>query len=190
MQAKTSLLFRSAGKIAYAGAVVSALGIVFLVALYVGLFTGTESLLMFGPLNDIFVLFQYALALPVAVALHQLLGPDSPRLSLVAMLLGIVGIIGVVVLQFLLIIGVMSFLEQVGFVSAAVLVVGVWIVITGFLGRRTGRLPVSVAVIILAALYFGYPLWAMRVGQQLRSRHSAGIKRIDQDDQSTPERAA
>ena len=71
-QYKVTRGVRSAGKIAYAGAVVSTLGIVFLVALYVGLFTGTESLLIFGPLNDIFVLIQYALALPVA-------SPQPPR---------------------------------------------------------------------------------------------------------------
>ena len=30
----------------------------------------------------------------------------------------------------------------------------------------------SVPLLVLAALYFGYPIWAYRVGQQLRQRVS------------------
>jgi hydrogenase-4 membrane subunit HyfE len=94
----------------------------------------------------------------------------------VALLIGVFGIVGFVVFQALLITGVMSFSEQIGYVSASALIFGVWIVITGFLGRRSGRLHNSVAVIILGALYIGYPLWAYRVGQQLLSGNRTTIK--------------
>jgi len=169
MRDEASTFFRVAGWSAYVSAVVSAFGIVFLLLLYVGFFGGKESLLIFGPLNDICNIVQYTLALPIAVAFHRLLRDRSPGLSLVAMLIAVVGIVGVVVSQFLLITDVMSISEQLAYASASLLIVGVWIVITGFLGRRSGRLQISVAVIILGALYIGYPLWAYRVGQQLLS---------------------
>ncbi|GMR09766.1 MAG: hypothetical protein BMS9Abin28_0586 [Anaerolineae bacterium] len=167
MQSEGSTPFRAAGRSAYVSSAVSAFGIAFLVLLYVGIFASIEPLGVFGPLNDLFVLVQYTLALPVVVAFHRILRPQSPRLSLVAMLVAVVGIVGVVVFQLLLITGAMSFLEQVAYASASILLVGVWIVITGFLGRRSGKLQLSVAAIILGALYFGYPLWAYRVGRQL-----------------------
>jgi len=171
-----SALFPAAGWSAYMGAVVSAFGIAFLVLLYVGFFTGAEGLLKFGPLNDICIIIQYVLALPIVVAFHRLLSPQSPRLSLFAMLVAQVGILGVVVFQSLLITGVMTFLEQVAYASTSMLIVGVWIAITGFLGRRLGLLNISVGPIILGALYVGYPLWAYRVGQRLLLENRTTVK--------------
>ena len=171
MRDEDSTLFRVAGWSAYVSAVVSAFGIVFLVLLYVGYFAGAEGLLRFGPLSDICGLIQYAFALPIVVAFYRILRPQAPGLSLVAMLIGVIGIVGFVMFQALLITGVMSFSEQIAYVSASGLIIGVWIVITGFLGRRSGRLHLSVPVIILGALNFLYPLWAYRVGQQLLSRN-------------------
>src|SRR3990170_3920208 len=129
MRDEGSALFPAAGWSAYMGAVVSAFGIAFLVLLYVGFFTGAEGLLKFGPLNDICIIIQYVLALPIVVAFHSLLSPQSPRLSLFAMLVAQVGILGVVVFQSLLITGVMAFQEQVVYASTSMLIVGVWIVI-------------------------------------------------------------
>ncbi len=176
MRDEAFTLFRAAGWSAYVSAVVSAFGIVFLVLLYVGFFAGAEGLLRFGPLNDICGLIQYALALPIAVAFHRILRAQSPGLRLVAMLIGVIGIVGFVVFQSLLITGVMPFSEQIAYASASGLTIGVWIVITGLLARRSGRLHISVAVIILGALCFGYPLWAYRVGQQLLSGNRTTIE--------------
>lgn len=166
MRRDNSTLFRAAGRSAYVSSAVSAIGIVFLMLLYVGFFANVELLLVFGPLNDVLIIVQYLFALPVAVALHRILKHQSAGLSLVAMLVAFVGIGGAVVFQLLLITGVMTFSEQVVYASTFILVVGVWILITGFMGRRSGELRLSIPAIILGALYFGYPLWAYRVGQQ------------------------
>lgn len=163
---------RVAGYGAYSAAVVSTLGIVCLLLLYIGLFTGNEFLIGFGVYNDIAIVVQYLLALPMVAALHRLLRADAPRASAAAALLAVLGIIGVTVFQWLFLTGVISlgqFFLTTG--PSTVLMIGSWIVITGFLGRRTGTLHNSKAVIILAALYFAYPVWAFRVGRQLHSVH-------------------
>jgi hypothetical protein len=156
-------LTRLAGWFAYASGVVSTIGVVFFVAMLA--VKGP-----FGRLNDICVMIQYLLALPIPLALHRLLQARAPFLSKLAMLIGILGMMAVVVLQFLLIVGVLSFSEQVGPVTfALVVVVGAWLVITGYLSRSTGKLPRSMLVSILAVPYFGYPVWAFWLGRHLLS---------------------
>lgn len=150
-----------------ASAVIAAIGVVCLVLLYIGLLTPAKGLLMFGPLNDLCVLVQYALALPTVLALHRVLRTDAPKLSLCSMIIAIAGIVGVVVFQGLLLLGRMSFRAQVGVASASVLLVGCWIVMTWAIGRRRGVVPGGAIVTFLAALYFGYPLWIYSVGKRL-----------------------
>ena len=76
----------------------------------------------------------------------------------------------VVGLQLLLIFGVLTFAQQVLWLSLAMLLgVGSWLVITGLLARSTGRLPNSVLMSILAVPYFGYPVWAFWLGRRLIS---------------------
>lgn len=77
------------------------------------------------------------------------------------MLIGIAGILAIAVLQWLLVSGVLTFEEQVGFVMIALLVVGIWLVITGYLGRSTGNIRRSLLMSVLAAFYLGYPIWAI-----------------------------
>ncbi len=162
-------LIPTAGRFAYASGVVSTIGIVFFVAMLV--VKGP-----FGRLNDICVLIQYLLALLIPLALHQLLKARAPFLSKLAMLIGIVGMMAVVVLQLLLIVGVLSFSEQVGPVTIAlVVVVGAWLMITAYLGRSTRNLLPSLFVSFLVALYFGYPLWAFLLG-----RHALSDRLIEQ----------
>jgi len=175
MRDDTTGLFKVAGWCAYLGAVVSAAGILFLVLLYVGIFSGDERLIGFGILNDLCVLVQYALLLPIVIVFHRILRSQSPRLVLLMTLIAVVGIIGVIVFQYFLIAGIMPFSEQVVYVSVFILMVGAWITVAGVIGRRSGKLSQSVAEIILAALYFGYPIWVYRVGRQLRSKNHAII---------------
>lgn len=158
-----------AGRTAFASAVIAAIGVVCLVLLYIGLLTPAKGLLLFGPMNDICVLVQYALALPTVLALHRVLRSDAPRLSLCSTIVAITGIVGVVVFQALLLLGLMSFRAQVGVASASVLLVGCWIVMTWAIGRRRGVVPSGVMVTLFAALYFGYPVWIYRVGRLLRA---------------------
>jgi hypothetical protein len=166
-----------AGWCAYLSGVVSIVGIVFLVIMYIGFFTNDLGLQRFGPLNDVCIIIQYLLALPVALALHQLLKSRAPNLSRTALLIGIAGMIGVMVLQGLLVAGVVTFEEQVGAVMVALLVVGAWLVITGYLGRSTGKLPRGLRMSILAAFYLGYPIWAFWLGRKLLSRRSTFAER-------------
>jgi hypothetical protein len=167
MRSDDPSLIRAAGWSAYTSSAVSAIGILFLILLYVGFFTNVESLLIFGSIGDALVVVQYLLALPIAVALYRALSPRSPRLSLIAIVLAFAGVGGVVVFQLLVITGVMSFSEELVYVSTSFLVVAMWIVITSLVGRRTMALQIGVPTIILGALYFGYPLWVYRIGQHL-----------------------
>lgn len=156
----------------YASGVVSLIGIVFLVVFYIGFLNGSEALQTFGPLNDICIIIQYLLILPVLPVLYRLFRDDAPVLSIAAMLIGVAGIIAVVVLQVLLVTGVLTFEQQVGPVSIALLVVGLWILSTGSLGRSSGKLPGGLAVSILAMFYVGYPFWAFWLGRRLVSGES------------------
>ena len=76
--------------------------------------------------------------------------------------------VAVVLLQFLLVARVLTFAQQVVPVSIAVLVVGVWLVATGYLGRATGLLPRALLMSLPAVPYFGYPIWALWLGRTLR----------------------
>jgi hypothetical protein len=150
---------------AYASGAIGAIGLVFLIGLYAAFAIHWEAARLFGWLNDVLVMIQYFIALPIALALHTLLGPRNPLLSRVAMVIGIGGMLAVVVFQLLLVAGALTFQQQVVPVSIALLVVGAWLVITGSLGRST--LPHSVRMSVLAALYVGYPIWAFWLGRRL-----------------------
>lgn len=152
---------RLAGWTAYASGVVATIGLVF----WFARFAMPNSLV--GWLNDVLVLIQYALALPIAIALHRLLGRHNLSFSLSAMIVGIGGMLGVVVFQFLLLVGALTFAQQVVPVTIAILVVGVWLVMTGYLARSEGRLPHSLRMSILAVPYFGFPMWTFWLGRHL-----------------------
>ena len=154
-------LVRVAGWCAYASGIVSIFGILFLVAFF------TTFIGPLGTLNDIAVVIQYGLMLPIAVALHQALRPHGPTLSLVALLLGVAGMIAVIVLQVLLVANVLPFDQQIGMVSAGFLVVLAWFVMVRYLGRSSAILPKSMLLYVLAGLYFGYPFWAFSLGRRL-----------------------
>jgi hypothetical protein len=123
-----------------------------------------------GWLNDGLVMIQYTLALPIAVALHMLFRRSHPRFSLAAMVVGIAGMLGVVVLQFMLLVRALTFAQQVVPVTTAILVVGVWLVMTGYLGRATGLMPRGLLMSLLAVPHFGYPIWAFWLGRTLRAQ--------------------
>jgi hypothetical protein len=155
-------LVRLAGWCAYVSGIVSVFGIVFLVAFFTlgGLF---------GTLNDIAVIVQYVLMLPIALALQQLLRPNGQGLSLVGMLIGIAGMLAVIILQFLLVVDVLRFSQQIIMVVPAFLVVLVWFVVNAYLGRLSNLVPNSMLLTVLAGLYIGYPFWGYSLGRRLLS---------------------
>ena len=154
-------LTRLGGWSAYVSGIIAAIGLVLWFARFA--FPGGPV----GWLNDVLVMLQYALALPIAVVLHALFRSSYPRLSLAALVVGIAGLLAVVVLQFLLVIRALSFAQQVVPVTIAILVVGVWLVLTGYLGRSTGLLPHGLRMSLLAVPYFGYPIWAWWLARTL-----------------------
>ena len=137
-------VMRFGGVAAYVSGVVAAVGIVFLIAV------------------------QYSLAVPAAVGLHALVRPRHSRLSGLVLLIGIIGMLAVVVLQLLLVFGVLAFERQVLMVVLALVVVGLWLLITGNLARPI--LPHSQRMSLLAIPYVGYPIWAFWLGTHLLSR--------------------
>jgi len=158
----------SAGRITIVSGVLAAIGVAFLVAMFVSFGVGATSAgMVFGRINDVLVMLAYLLAGPSALALHKLLRLRAPLLSLIAAVIGIGAIIAIVVLQALLIAGALTFEQQVGPVSIALVVLGGWFVLTGHMGRSSGVLPNGVRMGILAATYVGYPAWAFWLSRRL-----------------------
>jgi hypothetical protein len=164
-------LIRAAGGFAIVSGIISAIGVVFLVIMFVLFATPLKTLgLTFGLLNDICVAIQYLLTIPVALALYRILLPYNPALIRLATVVGIAMMLVVIGLQLALIFGAVTFEKQVVWVSLAMLVgVGSWLVVTGLVARSTGRLPHSVLMSSLAVPYLGYPVWAIWLGRLLLS---------------------
>ncbi len=124
----------------------------------------------FGTLNDIAIVMQYLLALPIPIAIHQLIRARAQLLSTVAMLVGIVGILAVALLQLLLIVGILSFAHQFVPINLALFLgVGGWMLLVGYLGHTTHVVRHSIVLGILGWTYLGYPVWAFGMGRQLLS---------------------
>lgn len=162
-------VIRAAGGFAIVSGIISAIGVVFLITMFVLFATPLKTLgLTFGLLNDICVAIQYLLTIPVALALYRILLPYNPALIRLATIVGIAMMLVVIGLQLALIFGVVTFERQVVWVSLAMIVgVGSWLVITGLVARSTGRLPHSVLMSGVAVPYLGYPVWAFWLGRRL-----------------------
>ena len=160
---------RAAGGFAIVSGIISAIGVAFLIAMFVLLATPLkEQSSAFGLLNDICVAIQYLLTIPIALALYRILLPHNPTLIRVATIGGVAAMLIVIVLQLALIFEVLTFQQQVVWASLAMIVgVGSWLVITGLVARSTGRLPNSVVMSAVAVPYLGYPVWAFWLGRRL-----------------------
>ena len=157
---------------AYASGAAAAIGVPLLIAMYAVLFrSGKDEPLVYriGGANDLCVLAQYALAVPVAIALHRRNRLTDPQLSLAVTVLGVSAMIAIAALQAMLLAGVLEFEEQVIFVAIAMLLLIIWFVLVGRLGRQNGLLSGRTTLMsILGASYFGYPIWAFWLGRELR----------------------
>ncbi len=162
-------MMRAAGWAAVTSGVTSAIGIVFLILMFASFGVGARPTGMtFGWINDVLVLVSYLLAAPVVVAIHQRLRIGASPLGRLGLVVGLGAIVAVVVLQWLLVSGGMTFEEQFAPVSVALLLFGAWLVATGAIASSRGILPDGTRLGIAAALYLGYPLWALRVARALR----------------------
>ncbi len=91
-----------------------------------------------GTLDDVATLFQFLCALPLTVALHRLAPPSRWRFSAITMAIGVVGLVGVVIVQGLLVLGVMSFAVNLPLVMAAFGLFGVWMLLANRLAHASG----------------------------------------------------
>jgi hypothetical protein len=159
---------------AYASGTVAAVGVPLLIAMYAVIFRygpRHPAIERFGIPNDVCVLVQYALAVPIAVVLHRHNRAAAPRLSLTVTTLGISAMTSIVVLQALLIAGVIPFEEQVVYIGIAMLILVIWFLVVGRLGRSSGLLSGRTTVMgLLGASYVGYPIWAFWLARQLQAR--------------------
>jgi len=162
-------VIRAAGGFAIVSGIISAIGVVFLITMFVLFATPFKELaLIFGMLNDICIGIQYLLTIPIALALYRILLPYNPTLIRFATVFGVAMMLTVIVLQLALIFKVLTFEQQAVWITLAMIVgVGAWLVITGLVARSTGRLPNSVLMSSLAVPYVGYPVWAFWLGRRL-----------------------
>lgn len=165
---------RLAGVASIASSGIAAVAVILLVAMYAAFGIGATSAgQAFGGINDRLSLVAYALAVPGVLATAMALSIARPLVVGLGTLLALAAIVAVVVLQWQLITGALSFEQQIGPVSLAFLALGVWFVLTGYLGA--GVLPYGVRLGALAALYVGYPFLAFRLGRWLWRRADEAI---------------
>jgi hypothetical protein len=121
---------------------------------------------IWGPLSDICPIVQMLALLIVVQALYRL-DRSGAALNRLTYLIGIVGTLGVSILQLLLVIGVISFEQEIGPMLSATAIVGVWLVLASHLGRRQAQLParlVWLGIGVGAALALELPLFAVMGG--------------------------
>jgi hypothetical protein len=167
---------RLAGRLTFTSGVLAALGVAFLVAMAASFAVGaTLAGRVFGWTNDVLVMVSYLLTAPAALALVPLLRPRAPILSAFVAVVGLLSIAGIVFLQLLLVIGALTFEQQIGPVSLVYVGLAVWFVVTGYLGRVAGVLPNGVRWGILGATYIGYPIWAVWMSRHLVSQSAPPV---------------
>jgi hypothetical protein len=163
-----SSALRLGGRTALLSGVVAPIGLAFLVAMYAAFGAGARSQgLAFGWVNDVLAIVSGLLMLPVAVAVHVLLRQHAPAASRFALVIGIGANLAIVVLQSLLVLGALTFEQEIGPVLVAFLFLAVWFVLTGYLGSSSGLLPNGVRMGVLPVTYIGYPIWAFWLGRHL-----------------------
>ena len=101
--------------------------------------------LIWGPLSDICPIVQMLALLVVVQALYRLDRSGAALLERMTYLIGIVGTLGVSILQLLLVVGVISFEQEIGPMLIATAVVGVWLILVHYLGRRQAQLSARLA---------------------------------------------
>lgn len=157
-----------------AAGLVAAVGVAFLGGMFAAFAVGATPVAMtLGRINDVLILVAYPLAIPGLLGLWLLVRRQAPVLSGLAVALGIASIAAISGLQALLVREVLTFSEQVGPVSLALLGFGAALVLLGAAGRSAGLLPGGVRMGLVGATYVGFPLWARWAAREL-GRASAG----------------
>jgi hypothetical protein len=111
--------------------------------------------------------------IPLPLALHRLYRASAPRLSLLALIVGLAAAIFVAILHALFVREVVWFSDAVLLFLAGVAAAGVWLLLTGYLAQATGRLPGGLLMSLVAMTGAGYPVWAVWLGHRLRTAPAA-----------------
>lgn len=170
----TRRFIRLASKAALISAATAAVAIGFLVAMFAAFGAGAEETGMaLGWINDTLVLVSYALAAPIVIAVALLLRDVGRIANTAVLVLGLAAVAGITVLQWLLVVGALTFADEIGPASIALIAFGAWTMTAGWLGARNGTLPHGGRMGVLGATYVGYPVWAVHVARQLGRHVSA-----------------
>lgn len=122
---------------------------------------------VFGRTNDWLGLISSVMAIPIVVVLGRLLYPGRSLIGLLITAVGVGAFASIVVLSWLLVSDTWTFERQIGLVSAAYVVLMGWFVVTGRRMATTGFVRHGLPLSIGAALYAGFPVWAVVVGRRL-----------------------
>lgn len=122
---------------------------------------------LFGRTNDWLGLISSILALPIVVVLGRVLYPSRSLTGLLITAVGVGAFAAIVILSWLLVSDTWTFEQQIGPVSAAYVVLMGWFVVTGRRMATTGFHRRGLPLGIGAALYAGFPVWAVAVGRRL-----------------------
>ena len=180
MTTRNKSTFRLGGWAAFASGLVSAVGFVCLALMYALFAAGsTSAALAFGWMNDVLAVVNGLLMLPVAVAVHVLIRSQRPTASRLALVIGIGANLAIVALQSLLVVGTLTFQQEIGPVLVAFLFLAVWFVTTGYLGSSSRRLPNGVRMSVLAIMYVAYPIWAFWLGRHLLNRAAVPVSSLN-----------
>jgi hypothetical protein len=174
---------------AYASAAATIIGFVTLIAFFA---VGEP----FGVINDITTVIHALSMVPLAFVLHKLHQRTAPRLSLGALVIGVLAMVTAAALQALLVLRLVKFELTLVAVPVAFGVIGVWLVLNSYLGRGSGTLPSGLIwigivaggafVLVIVGFLLGgqqhplaavggltavicYPVWAVWFGRLLLS---------------------
>jgi hypothetical protein len=167
---------RLAGRLTYTSGVLAALGVALLIAMAAAFAVDARpAAMVLGWTNDVLVMVSYLLTAPAVLALVPLLRPRALILSAFVAAIGLLSIAGIVFLQLLLVIGVLTFEQQIGPASIVYVGLAVWFLVAGYLGRVAGVLPNGVRWGILGATYVGYPIWAFWMSRHVTPRSAPPV---------------
>jgi hypothetical protein len=94
----------------------------------------------FGTLNDIASVFQLIFMLPLALILYRLFRSQSDRLSFLAAVLGVCGMLVGGIVQSLLVLGAITFQQSTQWFPAGT-AIGGWLMLSSYLGLSSHLLP-------------------------------------------------
>lgn len=153
---------------AWISATLAVIGLVFIVIFYAGIG-------IFGPLNDIAYTSQLAFTLPIIHYVSRRAGQGGKFKHTGLSLLGLGSCSLAIALQLLLIFGVLTFFQMIGFLLATISFLVLWFVLVERASRQDPVIPTGWPLAFLAGLTFGYPFWAVRFSRNLQREMQAMV---------------